>query len=523
MVGKAQKSTEEIIQVETKIPEKHEQEEIVKSTTIEQEKLIDSISDVILEVKTGLQEVVDETIKSKLEILPQVSDYQTPQVIEEEKPKPKSVSISFANESINRETFEEKVNTLETHNFESFKDKMTGSEVEDKSDLISESSLKKDELNILEAKEAITAVSETSEQIKTVEDLSESVNYFKENYVTVDAPTAKSETIDIDNSIVSNLSHTSGDSFEDIYKSLQKQISSEIKSETDYVRIDSSERESEEKVMEHINLIDDKRSEQEQIVEQIIREEISEEKSQHEEEFEEDSLFIESVIDSITSKIEKNTVDEIVSNSLDEVIINYGNVIKGSKQTVEEEKQTAREVSSLEADDYIIIDKTSEDSQQVPKAEIKQVRHKGKPPRFIQRLVNQDFYENENLHLDCYVEGEEPIQVEWLFNDQRIESLHDRNVEIYRELGVCSLEIFSSNSKYQGEYRCHATNVHGFDRTACFLNMINLSKRSRLEEPERAGKVEFIEPLKDQAVELESKAFLDCSVKNIRKSDRIEW
>ena len=156
-----------------------------------------------------------------------------------------------------------------------------------------------------------------------------------------------------------------------------------------------------------------------------------------------------------------------------------------------------------------------------------------KAPRFTQQLRNQEFYENQSIHLDCFVEGQQPISIEWFFKNRHLESGHDSNLEIYREAGVCSLQILTGSLDYQGEYKCVATNEFGSETTNCYLKTIYLNKKSKLTEKSlvlesgadeySSETLEFVEPLRDQIVELGNEVFLDCSVKNIRNSDRIEW
>ncbi|RNA22002.1 titin isoform X5 [Brachionus plicatilis] len=130
-------------------------------------------------------------------------------------------------------------------------------------------------------------------------------------------------------------------------------------------------------------------------------------------------------------------------------------------------------------------------------------------PKFSQTLVDQQFKRDDNLHLDCYVEGEQPIKVEWFQNKTALGPT--KNIEIYRELGVCSLEIIKASEQTEGEFKCQASNKHGHDATACTLTMIGT------ETPV------FSELLRDQCVELESEVFLDCTVKNKRPGDTIQW
>ena len=226
-------------------------------------------------------------------------------------------------------------------------------------------------------------------------------------------------------------------------------------------------------------------------------------------------IIADSLIETASNQAENLTIEQ----TIEELIDQYGNFIFTTPQKVPQQTEDQRQVSSIESDNYIIVNKTESESEarQVPNIATA-VDEQNKAPRFTQRLSNQEFFENDNLHLDCYVIGAEPIMIKWFHNDKLIEPKSDRNIEIYRELGICSLEILSTSIRYQGEYKCHASNEYGFDLTTCMLSMINASKKTRFEE-----NVEFFEPLRDQAVDIGTEAFLDCSVRNIRKSDQIEW
>ena len=214
--------------------------------------------------------------------------------------------------------------------------------------------------------------------------------------------------------------------------------------------------------------------------------------------------------------------DDTVVSKEKPAVDQYGNFIWGSKQTVGKDKSPSQESYDIkEEDSYLYVDKKRDDSgeQQVPKVETS-LDKESHPPVFTQTLTNQEYVESENVHLDCFVEGQQPILIRWYQNDKLIQPSLDKNVEIYRELGVCSMEIISATKTYQGEYKCTASNEYGNDTTNCVLKYKETSKRSKLEE---GDELEFIEPLKDQVVELKSEVFLDCCVKNIRKTDSIEW
>jgi hypothetical protein len=147
-------------------------------------------------------------------------------------------------------------------------------------------------------------------------------------------------------------------------------------------------------------------------------------------------------------------------------------------------------------------------------SEINTTDYENKKPKFTQLLEDQEFNINDNIHLDCFVEGETPITVKWFFNNQLIQSSNDTNVEIFRELGVCSMEIIQADRKYQGEYSCHGSNQYGNDSTICKLVFAGDKNQALLK---------FSELLQDQYVEIDSEVYLDCSIKEIRKTDSIEW
>lgn len=218
----------------------------------------------------------------------------------------------------------------------------------------------------------------------------------------------------------------------------------------------------------------------------------------------------------------EDTENLLVEQTVDEIIDQFGNFIFGSNQKLEVDKNDTSNSQIVSNEQEYVLIKNFSDSQQVPNLDLNLEENKSKSPRFTQKLTNQDFYENENIHLDCFVEGEQPITIRWFINDRLIRPNEDSNVEIYRELGVCSMEIISANLNYQGEYKCHASNDYGFDITNCKLNLLNANKKSRLIDEEEEP-LEFVELLKDQVVELKSEVFLDCCVKNIRKTDKIEW
>jgi hypothetical protein len=128
-------------------------------------------------------------------------------------------------------------------------------------------------------------------------------------------------------------------------------------------------------------------------------------------------------------------------------------------------------------------------------------------------FIDQEFQDRDNLHLDCFVEGHQPILVEWHHNDQLIMPSDDPNVEIFRESGVCSMEIISATQRHQGEYTCSASNAFGHATTSCHLKA----------QPRDNHRIEFTEHLQDQVVPLKSEVFLDCTLINLRKSDRVVW
>jgi hypothetical protein len=202
-------------------------------------------------------------------------------------------------------------------------------------------------------------------------------------------------------------------------------------------------------------------------------------------------------------------------NMMDQIVDKYGNFLWGSKENVKESsvKDNDTESKSVLSQDAKFESNIVSQEQNVPQV-VTELLDENKAPRFTQRLANQEFSNHDNVHLDCFVEGEKPISVNWLFNNNTINPRVDSNIEIYRELGVCSMEIISATKKYQGEYKCHAKNDYGTDTTSCLLQYKDIQKEEILE---------FIEPLRDQVVELRSEVFLDCTVKNIRKTDTIEW
>ena len=133
-----------------------------------------------------------------------------------------------------------------------------------------------------------------------------------------------------------------------------------------------------------------------------------------------------------------------------------------------------------------------------------------KMPIFTQFLNDAEFKVNDNIHLDCFVTGAPPIDVKWYKNDSSIPAT-DRNIEIYRELGVCSLEIISAKVNDQGSYSCIATNELGDNKTCCVLKYVEIEE------------AHFIEKLKDQEVEIDLEVYLDCSVIGITNTGTITW
>ena len=117
---------------------------------------------------------------------------------------------------------------------------------------------------------------------------------------------------------------------------------------------------------------------------------------------------------------------------------------------------------------------------------INKINSQYKAPMFTQLLEDQCFTDFDNIHLDCLVEGEKPIKVDWFFNDILITSLNDTNIEIYREIGVCSMEIISANKFYSGVYKCRASNSFGYDETIC--NLVHESLNSIQNDDEESTK-----------------------------------
>ena len=200
--------------------------------------------------------------------------------------------------------------------------------------------------------------------------------------------------------------------------------------------------------------------------------------------------------------------------------LQYGNYLSGSAHSVPQyvaEESDSKRVSDDE--EYIVVKKSREEANEL--VDLINQETSQNPPKFVVRLLDQDFREGENLHLDCLVEGDSPIKINWFFNDQPIKPDDDENIEIYRESGVCSMEIISTVKQNRGIYKCVATNFFGSDETSCGLTFIKPVEYEEI--PKKDEEMVFYEQLKDQVVELNSEVFLDCSVRNIRKSDRVEW
>lgn len=135
-----------------------------------------------------------------------------------------------------------------------------------------------------------------------------------------------------------------------------------------------------------------------------------------------------------------------------------------------------------------------------------------KVPKFTQFLNNSSFKKGDNIHLDCLVQSSIGFEVAWYKDNSPIQK-STKNIGIYRELGVCSLEIVSARSKDQGIYRCIASNQYGKDETSCQLTFLE----------EKALKANFKEQLRDQEVAIGEEVFLDCTVESLSSSDQIDW
>ncbi len=115
-------------------------------------------------------------------------------------------------------------------------------------------------------------------------------------------------------------------------------------------------------------------------------------------------------------------------NPLNDLIDQYGNFLTNSQDTF-----------TTSQDSFADIERQTEADKPAQKS--------AKAPVFSQKLVDQEFQDRDNIHLDCYVEGHTPILVEWLHEGEPVLPAEDSNVEIYREAGVCSLEIIQASHR----------------------------------------------------------------------------
>lgn len=222
--------------------------------------------------------------------------------------------------------------------------------------------------------------------------------------------------------------------------------------------------------------------------------------------------------DQVVSKAKifnKERIDSIEKDTSEHEIINAVE-LQNLDQNITKSNDKMSEISQIKETE--ILEKSSSDISDIVDLilEIKKSNDNNdeKKPRFTQILEDQEFNQNDNVHLDCFVEGQAPITVKWFFNNQLIQSSSDANVEIFRELGVCSMEIITASKNYQGIYKCYGSNEFGNDSTSCRLVYIGDKSKDLLT---------FSETLHDQTVEIDSEVFLDCSVKDIRKTDTIDW
>jgi len=222
--------------------------------------------------------------------------------------------------------------------------------------------------------------------------------------------------------------------------------------------------------------------------------------------------------DQVVSKAKiynKERIDSIEKDTSEHEIINAVE-LQNLDQNITKSNDKMSEISQIKETE--ILEKSSSDISDIVDLilEINKSNDNNdeKKPRFTQLLEDQEFNHNDNVHLDCFVEGQAPITVKWFFNNQLIQSSSDANVEIFRELGVCSMEIITASKNYQGIYKCYGSNEFGNDSTSCRLVYIGDKSKDLLT---------FTETLHDQTVEIGSEVFLDCSVKDIRKTDTIEW
>jgi len=222
--------------------------------------------------------------------------------------------------------------------------------------------------------------------------------------------------------------------------------------------------------------------------------------------------------DQVVSKAKiynKERIDSIEKDTSEHEIINAVE-LQNLDQNITKSNDKMSEISQIKETE--ILEKSSSDISDIVDLilEINKSNNNNdeKKPRFTQLLEDQEFNHNDNVHLDCFVEGQAPITVKWFFNNQLIQSSSDANVEIFRELGVCSMEIITASKNYQGIYKCYGSNEFGNDSTSCRLVYIGDKSKDLLT---------FTETLHDQTVEIGSEVFLDCSVKDIRKTDTIEW
>lgn len=205
-------------------------------------------------------------------------------------------------------------------------------------------------------------------------------------------------------------------------------------------------------------------------------------------------------IENIPAEIEKQVDENQIQDTYDIVSISS---VEGKRESSFDELKDENESKSNDEIVNIVIATNLEVTEDALSDE--------KLPIFTQKLNNAVFKVGDNIHLDCFVTGAKPIDVKWYKNDASISNT-DKNIEIYRELGVCSLEIASAKISDQGAYACIATNEFGENKTIGILECAVMDED-----------IHFIETLKDQEVEENSEVYLDCSVHGYKNNLSINW